>query len=227
MRREIAPDRRALHRRRPGARLRAHRALRRVRRRRRPLRRAARRRRCCGAGTGRCGSAVMTGASASAEDAARDRANVAAFTRRLARLTGLDMALGRGRGRELPRAVHDQRRAHRLRRPGRGALSRLRAGGDGRAARHAARHLLHRLRLLRPGAAVGLLGGDRPDPRRASAADPALLRARGDGAGDGPAERQPGRAAVAVQRQPRVRAADRARCDPAADALRSAPAARA
>ena len=40
--------------------------------------------------------AVMTGASASPEDAARDRANVAAFTRRLARLTGLDMALGEG-----------------------------------------------------------------------------------------------------------------------------------
>jgi hypothetical protein len=37
--------------------------------------------------------AVMTGASASAEDAARDRANVAAFTYRLARVTGLDMAL--------------------------------------------------------------------------------------------------------------------------------------
>ena len=40
--------------------------------------------------------AVMTGSSATAEDAARDRANVAAFTRRLARLTGLDMALGAG-----------------------------------------------------------------------------------------------------------------------------------
>jgi hypothetical protein len=40
--------------------------------------------------------AVMTGASASPEDAARDRANVAAFTRRLAQLTGLDMTLGEG-----------------------------------------------------------------------------------------------------------------------------------
>ena len=40
--------------------------------------------------------AVMTGASASPEDAARDRANVAAFTRRLARLTGVDMGLGQG-----------------------------------------------------------------------------------------------------------------------------------
>lgn len=40
--------------------------------------------------------AVMTGASAAPEDASRDRANVAAFTRRLARLTGLDMALGSG-----------------------------------------------------------------------------------------------------------------------------------
>ena len=40
----------------------------------------ARPRRCCAAGTGRCGSAVMTGASAPPEDAARDRANVAAFT---------------------------------------------------------------------------------------------------------------------------------------------------
>jgi hypothetical protein len=40
--------------------------------------------------------AVMTGGSAAAEDAARDRANVAAFTRRLAQLTGLDMTLGEG-----------------------------------------------------------------------------------------------------------------------------------
>jgi Protein of unknown function (DUF2927) len=40
--------------------------------------------------------AVMTGTSASPEDAARDRANVAAYTRRLARLTGLDMAPGQG-----------------------------------------------------------------------------------------------------------------------------------
>jgi len=40
--------------------------------------------------------AVMTGGSAAPEDAARDRANVAAFTRRLARLTGVDMALGSG-----------------------------------------------------------------------------------------------------------------------------------
>ena len=41
--------------------------------------------------------AVMTGASTSPEDAARDRANVAAFTRRLAQLTGLDMADRPGR----------------------------------------------------------------------------------------------------------------------------------
>ena len=40
--------------------------------------------------------AVMTGTSASPEDAARDRANVAAFTRRLAQLTGLDMTPGEG-----------------------------------------------------------------------------------------------------------------------------------
>jgi hypothetical protein len=40
--------------------------------------------------------AVMTGGSAPPEDAARDRANVAAFTRRLARLTSVDMALGSG-----------------------------------------------------------------------------------------------------------------------------------
>jgi hypothetical protein len=40
--------------------------------------------------------AVMTGASAAPEDASRDRANVAAFTRRLAQLTGLDMTLGEG-----------------------------------------------------------------------------------------------------------------------------------
>ena len=40
--------------------------------------------------------AVMTGAAAPAEDAARDRANVAAFTSRLGHLTGLDMALGQG-----------------------------------------------------------------------------------------------------------------------------------
>ncbi len=40
--------------------------------------------------------AVMTGGSARPEDAARDRANVAAFTRRLGHLTGLDMALGQG-----------------------------------------------------------------------------------------------------------------------------------
>ena len=40
--------------------------------------------------------AVMTGASTSPEDAARDRANVAAFTRRLAHLTGHDVALGQG-----------------------------------------------------------------------------------------------------------------------------------
>lgn len=40
--------------------------------------------------------AVMTGGSASPEDAARDRANVAAFTRRLAQLTGVDMAMGSG-----------------------------------------------------------------------------------------------------------------------------------
>jgi Protein of unknown function (DUF2927) len=40
--------------------------------------------------------AVMTGASTPPEDAARDRANVAAFSRRLGHLTGLDMALGQG-----------------------------------------------------------------------------------------------------------------------------------
>jgi hypothetical protein len=40
--------------------------------------------------------AVMTGASAAPEDASRDRANVAAFTRRLAQLTGVDMAMGEG-----------------------------------------------------------------------------------------------------------------------------------
>lgn len=40
--------------------------------------------------------AVMTGASTPPEDAARDRANVAAFTQRLAHLTGLDMRLGQG-----------------------------------------------------------------------------------------------------------------------------------
>ena len=40
--------------------------------------------------------AVMTGASTSAEDAARDRANIAAFTWRLAQLTGLDMTLAQG-----------------------------------------------------------------------------------------------------------------------------------
>jgi hypothetical protein len=40
--------------------------------------------------------AVMTGSSAAPEDASRDRANVAAFTHRLARLTGVDMALGSG-----------------------------------------------------------------------------------------------------------------------------------
>jgi Protein of unknown function (DUF2927) len=40
--------------------------------------------------------AVLTGGSASAEDTARDRANVAGFTRRLAGLTGLDMGLGSG-----------------------------------------------------------------------------------------------------------------------------------
>jgi hypothetical protein len=40
--------------------------------------------------------AVMTGAAAPAEEAARDRANVAAFTQRLARLTGMDVALGSG-----------------------------------------------------------------------------------------------------------------------------------
>lgn len=40
--------------------------------------------------------AVMTGGSTPAEDVARDRANVAAFTQRLARLTGLDMHLGEG-----------------------------------------------------------------------------------------------------------------------------------
>jgi hypothetical protein len=40
--------------------------------------------------------AVMTGSSATPEDAARDRANVAAFTRRIAQLTGLDMTLGQG-----------------------------------------------------------------------------------------------------------------------------------
>ena len=42
--------------------------------------------------------AVMTGASTPPEDAARDRANVAAFTQRLAHLTGLDIALGQGHG---------------------------------------------------------------------------------------------------------------------------------
>jgi Protein of unknown function (DUF2927) len=40
--------------------------------------------------------AVMTGASTAPEDAARDRANVAAFTSRLAHLTGRDIALGQG-----------------------------------------------------------------------------------------------------------------------------------
>ncbi len=40
--------------------------------------------------------AVMTGASTAPEDGARDRANVAGFTQRLAHLTGLDIALGQG-----------------------------------------------------------------------------------------------------------------------------------
>ena len=40
--------------------------------------------------------AVMTGASTPPEDAARDRANVAAFTRQLAHLTGRDVGLGEG-----------------------------------------------------------------------------------------------------------------------------------
>jgi hypothetical protein len=39
---------------------------------------------------------VMTGPSVPAEEAARDRANVAAFTSRVARLTGLDMGLSDG-----------------------------------------------------------------------------------------------------------------------------------
>lgn len=39
---------------------------------------------------------VMTGPSTSAAEASRDRANVAAFTRRLARLTGLDMSVSAG-----------------------------------------------------------------------------------------------------------------------------------
>ena len=38
----------------------------------------------------------MTGGSASPEDAARDRANVAAFTRRLGQLTNVDMGMGAG-----------------------------------------------------------------------------------------------------------------------------------
>lgn len=42
--------------------------------------------------------AVMTGGSASPEDAARDRANVAAFTRRLGQLTGVDMGMDVGSG---------------------------------------------------------------------------------------------------------------------------------
>ena len=92
--------------------------------------------------------AVMTGGSASPEDAARDRANVAAFTRRLGQLTSVDMGMGAGAGRELPRAVHDQRGAQGLRRPGGRPLPELRARGGLGAARHAARHLLHRLRLL-------------------------------------------------------------------------------
>ncbi len=40
--------------------------------------------------------AVMSGPSSSPEDTARDRANVAAFTNRLANLTGRDVALGQG-----------------------------------------------------------------------------------------------------------------------------------
>ena len=91
----------------------------------------------------------MTGASTPPEDAARDRANVAAFTQRLAHLTGLDIALGQGHDVNFlvlfmnsaeREAFADQVRAQ---------LPRLRAGGDVGAARHAARHLLHRLRLLR------------------------------------------------------------------------------
>ncbi|MFO1141327.1 MAG: DUF2927 domain-containing protein [Amaricoccus sp.] len=39
---------------------------------------------------------VISGASMSPEEAARDRANVAAFTRRLAHLTGRDVAMGQG-----------------------------------------------------------------------------------------------------------------------------------
>lgn len=42
--------------------------------------------------------AVMTGPSVVPEESARDRANVAAFTNRLARLTGLDMKLTEGPG---------------------------------------------------------------------------------------------------------------------------------
>ena len=169
--------------------------------------------------------AVMTGTSASPEDAARDRANVAAFTRRLAQLTGLDMTPGEGS--DVNFLVLFMTSNERT------------AFADQVAAFYPdfAPAVMGALRdtpldtfctayaFSDPGQPVGLFGGDHPDPRRASAADPALLRARGDGAGDGAAERQPGRAAVAVQRQPRVRAPDRARCDPAPDALRSAAAA--
>ena len=169
----------------------------------------------------------MTGASTSPEDAARDRANVAAFTRPARAPDRARRGDARqGRRRELPRAVHGQRRAHRLRRAG---AARMYPGfAPAVVARCATRRSTSSAPPMpssEPRRPIDLLGGDRADPRRASAADPAVLRERGDGAGDGPAERQPAGAAVAVQRRPGVRAPDRARRDPAADALRPAAAA--
>ena len=68
--------------------------------------------------------AVMTGASTPPEDAARDRANVAAFTQRLAHLTGLDMALGQGNDVNFLVLFMNSAERDGLRRPGRGALPR-------------------------------------------------------------------------------------------------------
>jgi hypothetical protein len=59
---------------------------------------------------------------------------------------------------------------------------------------------------------------------RAPRAHPPLLHARGDGPGDGPAQRLRRRPTLALQRQPRIRLPHPARRGPAPHALRPAPA---
>ena len=120
---------------------------------------------------------VVSGASMSPEDAARDRANVAAFTRRLAHLTGRDVGMSQGGDVNFLVLFVDS-----AERPA--VAEQVKAMYPGLAPSVIA--LLRdtpmdifcaTVAFLRSKGAIDLFDGDRADPRRASAADPALVRA--------------------------------------------------